>query len=172
MKRRSPESFGGEYETGLGTVQAVGFGGVEYMKGGVGSHPVFGSMVLVGLDRYVSAVGEYAYNATGGFGVAGVSTSVQDVSGGIDIHPSGMRVVPYGSFGIGGQRLGGSASANGYSASLSTWEGGFNFGGGVRVYLTRRIGIDLDVRGLRAFNDQLGVGLFGRATGGLFFQFN
>jgi predicted Zn-dependent protease len=63
----------------------------------------------------------------------------------------------------------GSAAVSGLSVSASTGTSAIAFGGGIRAYLSRHVGISADVMGLRFVGNQ-GDGTTAVSTVGVFVQ--
>jgi hypothetical protein len=168
------------YNARLGTVDFGVGGGVFIDKNlAPAAHPAALTTTSVALHKYAAIYGEFGYThlASGSGNLYGYNVSANAYlldygAGGKFTIPTGTRIVPYGTFGFGRSNLRASASVSGVgsdSAGEAAWN--FNFGGGVNVFATRNVGINLDFRAYRPSKDGYGF-WYERAAFGVFYQFN
>lgn len=157
----------GRYETRAGTVEIGGMGSMTVLANGGGVKPAFAVTSGVSLNRFLSAQGEYSFTSVQNATVFGFSAKSSLMDYGVALLaqvPNGSRVVPYGVMGLGVAR--GNDRFGILSESLSVFE--YNGGVGLRVFLTREVGVRLDLRGYKVHD-----GLwYARAGVGVFYQFN
>lgn len=168
-----------EFNPGLGTVEVGAGGGIVWLPGSNNTtKPVAYTRVGVSLNRVVNTYGEFSYipmesASANVLGVrASASTRVMSYGGGMQFQvPTGGRVTPYAMLGIGGLNAGGSVSVNGItSIGLSETFTAFNFGGGTKIFITPKLGVDVNLRALRL--TESGSAFVPTATVGVFYQFN
>ena len=161
------------YDTRLGTVEVGGGFGVFALPERIGSHPSLYARAGVALHRTVVVFGEYGYTPIGERTgslfdrTAHSSANISDYGAGLQLQiPTGTRFLPYGVAGIGALHGRASESGFGYNYAVSDATLTYNFGAGLKVFLSRRIGVDMNLRGYKPNNDPLA----GRGTLGVFFQ--
>jgi len=161
-------------EIEAGTAQVAGFGG---LVAGIGTHGTVGGGVAYAARERVLAVGEFSYipggsqKVTGAGFTAKASARAYDFNGGIHFQfpLKEPKAVPYVGAGIGA--LHGSASGSAtvmgstFSSKVSATDFYFNFGGGLRYYISDRWGVRPE---LKIF---AGDETFLRLAIGIFYQF-
>lgn len=141
--------------------------------------PAVNGGITVGLNRYVSLTGDYAYHPLGTADFLSCSggtcaflpikVRAHEMTGGVKVTiPTSTRFTPFltGSAGAFRASAGASVLGIGISASDSAFIGGG--GGGFRLNLTRRLALDYDVR---LFVGQYDL-FYGRTTLGLQIRLN
>lgn len=161
-------------ETEVGTAEVAGYGG---LVAGIGTHGVLGGGLAYAVKPRLLAVGEFSYIPGGGEQVSGpgyvvkTSSRAYDFNGGIHFQfpLREPKAVPYVAAGLGA--LHGSASYTGsalgqtYSGKASSTDFYFNFGGGLRYYVSERWGLRPE---LKIF---AGDETYVRLAIGIFYQF-
>ncbi len=170
-----------DWDFGLGTVALQFAGGLS-----AGTDrpvrtvaPAVNGGINVGLNRYVSLIGDYAWHPLGAAdfvscsggvcAVVPVKVRAHEMTGGVKVSiPTSSRFTPFftGSAGVFRASAGASVLGIGISASDSAFMGGG--GAGFRLNLTRRLALDYDVR---LFTGQYNL-FYGRTTLGLLVRLN
>jgi len=161
-------------DTEVGTAQVAGFGG---LVAGIGTHgTVGGGVAYAGTERLL-AVGEFSYIPGGSQKISGVgfaakaSARAYDFNGGIHFQfpLKEPKAVPYVAAGVGALHGSASPTASVMGTTVSTKASAtdfyFNFGGGLRYYVSDRWGIRPE---LKIF---AGDETFVRLAIGIFYQF-
>jgi hypothetical protein len=161
-------------DTEVGTAQVAGFGG---LVAGIGTHGTVGGGLAYAATERLLAVGEFSYIPGGsekisgeGFAVKG-SAKAYDFNGGIHFQfpLKEPKAVPYVAAGVGALHSSASVRTTVMGTTVSTKASAtdfyFNFGGGLRYYISDRWGIRPE---LKIF---AGDETFVRLAIGIFYQF-
>jgi hypothetical protein len=163
-----------------GKVEVAGFGGINYITSGGGTHAMGGGSLGVRAVEHLRVFGEFTYSQLGSLDAStqDVSASLKDklysFGGGVDYgFGSSQRAVPYvlGVLGDGHETYGLSASAGGQSVSqnIETFNHFYaGFGGGVRLFVGEHWGFKPEVRYQRYTSSGWNSVI---ATVGVFYQF-
>lgn len=158
----------------VGTAEVAGFGG---LVAGIGTHGTIGGDVSYAVRERLLAVGEFSYIPGGGGKLAGPgyaakwSAKAYNFNGGIhwEFKLKEPKAVPYVGGGVGAIHSTGSASVTapgaGVTVKASATDFYFNFGGGLRYYISDKWGIRPE---LKVF---AGDDTFVRLAIGIFYQF-
>jgi opacity protein-like surface antigen len=157
--------------------------------------PSLGVEGAVGLNRYVAAIGVYTRNGLGYYtqfrypldvpcrylcGAVAVKAGIHEFLGGFRVSAANRSLVtPYAEFGVGPVRPSASAAAAGVKprnlpamglsdTSGPTMKFAAGAGGGLKFKLTRDLGVDLDVRAVKA----MGLKWFFTPTLGFYVRFH
>jgi hypothetical protein len=166
-----------------GRIETKGFGGINYVRGRAPRMSMsYGSEIGVGALSFLAFTGDYAHDriGTGSFIECSpplctrttATLSIQTAMGGVRLSvPRLSRVTPYGSFALGLAHL----SANGTASSIlgnaavsdSANRLAMSTGGGLNVKISRGVGIDWSMRGVKAMD----VGWYFRSAAGIYWRF-
>ena len=171
-----------------GKVEIRGFGGGINAGNMLLNQPAFSAGVeaAFGLNRVVALTGYYAFDHLGTVDSASCFSSecsqsherrtMHEFMGGVRFSiPNRSRITPYGAVNAGGtvhtETFNFSGSGFGYAGSFSTSRFAIALGGGANYKITRRTGINVDVRGTAANPSPESTGWIVRTTAGYYFRF-
>jgi hypothetical protein len=169
-------------------LEVSGFGGAMTMDGGVGTHAAYGGAAAFRLGDHIHIFGQFSYSTlassafsttSSGVTVTGnASVNVESFGGGIDytFKAPGSKLRPFVTGGLGVGHFYGSGSgtgSNGGSASVSVGLTNALYtevGGGVRLYVTKHLGLKPEVV-YRRYQSSLFSSNAVQYTAGVFYQF-
>ena len=159
-------------ETRLGSETAEVLGGVIYKHGDGRAETAVGGRILGGINRYLSAYGEYAFSrviseTTYTPRENKVRASYMDFGGGGELHWSGHRLQPYALGGVGSVRISAKAIVGPAEATVSNYHFASSAGGGLRIFATRGVGFLVEAKSVHIPSIS---GRFERYAVGMFYQ--
>jgi hypothetical protein len=128
------------------------------------NHVLYGANGGYNVTPYVTVLGEWGYVPLASFSDVSVKTQLFGGGARFNLTP-GKKIVPYGVFNVGGDRL--ALSESGFSGSANGYY--FGFGGGASCYVGKNWGVRPEFRYVRLEYNSLGFNSFAM-TGGIFYQ--
>jgi len=159
-----------------GKIEIRGFGGGVNAGNLLVSQPAFsvGAEGAIGLNRIVAVTGDYSFDHLGSFN-GFFNRRVHEYMGGFRFSiPNRSRITPYAGVSAGGaavvDKFSSSSGFNSGSDSLKKFA--IALGAGANYRITRRTGVNVDVRGVAvSFGFNSTPGWIIRTTGGFYFRF-
>jgi hypothetical protein len=162
-------------DTGVG-IATISAGGIF----GLGGHGSYGASIAGAASKYLAPFIDFSYSPltsyafTYGTNLTGkglYTSGMLDLNGGIKVRfPNKSNWVPYLGVGAGVLRLSSSTGTSGFGTTAtvnrSNDELAANVSAGGLYYITQHLGVEIELKGYLAHQNQIG-----RASAGLFFQF-